>query len=124
MSMSRRSPTDTRPAPFRWACHGDPDRCLKVRGGPMWLCARCTGFYVGSFVGALPGAFMGLMGMRSLYVLILFIILIAPMAVDGMTQFAGWRTSKNVTRLSTGLLAGLGGGASLLFIIVSMLVRA
>ncbi|MDG6225034.1 MAG: DUF2085 domain-containing protein [Candidatus Thermoplasmatota archaeon] len=120
--MRTGSPVDVRPAPFRWACHGAPDRCLKVKGKPMWLCARCTGFYAGSIIGALPGVIMGLMGMRSLHVLIVFILSIAPMAVDGMTQFAGWRTSNNVMRLATGLLAGSGGGASLLFIMVSILI--
>lgn len=40
----------------------------------------------------------------------LYALLIAPMALDGLTQLAGWRESTWELRLSTGLLFGLASG--------------
>lgn len=42
------------------------------------------------------------------YVILLFatVVAIAPLAVDGLTQFLSWRESDNYTRFLTGSLAG------------------
>lgn len=42
-----------------------------------------------------------------------FALLIAPMAIDGLTQLVGWRESTWELRSATGLLFGLAGGSFL-----------
>jgi len=41
------------------------------------------------------------------------IILNLPALIDGYTQMRGWRSSNNLLRLGTGLLAGIGVGVCL-----------
>jgi uncharacterized membrane protein len=36
---------------LRPACHQISDRCLDLGSGPLPVCARCAGLYVGGFVG-------------------------------------------------------------------------
>ena len=47
-----------RAAWWGYVCHGKADRCLAVGGGPMPLCARCFGFYVGLLIGIPVGSFL------------------------------------------------------------------
>lgn len=88
------------------ACHGIPERCLRVRGRPMRICARCTGIYLGYLAllgfawqfwqeGTLPRPWP-------------MLLLHLPLLADGLTQAAGWRQSTNALRLLTGVLAGVG----------------
>lgn len=86
-------------------CHGIPDRCLKVRGHALPICARCTGLLIGLAIGlGVPAsAYLGpivAIGLASL--------LAAPLLIDGFTQLAGLRQSTNRMRLSTGAIGGLG----------------
>jgi uncharacterized membrane protein len=35
----------------RFICHQRPDRCFRIAGRPMPVCARCTGLYVAAAAG-------------------------------------------------------------------------
>ena len=59
----------------------------------------------------------------SRFVLIVFSITIVPLAVDGWTQYLGWRRSNNTLRLITGLLAGLGAGFTFVYCVFWIYLR-
>lgn len=97
---------------MRYVCHQRPDRSLQWRGRPMPLCARCTGFYLAIPAGLAIALILGLFrGASHLAWLLLTSVAVAPMAVDGLMQLAGVRSSTNGVRLATGLLAGVVIGA-------------
>lgn len=85
-----------------FACHHRPGRTLQVCGRPLPVCARCTGLYAG--YGA--GLMFWLGWLKFPWPVALLLLL--PMALDGLTQGAGWRESSNALRLMTGFVAGLG----------------
>ena len=77
-------------------------------GWNVALCERCLAIFTGLLAfGATYGAAKrrlrpaGVVG---------FSVLIAPLAVDGLTQFAGWRNSRWDLRVCTGLLFGAASG--------------
>jgi len=111
---------DDRPALLKWTCHGAPERCLWIGSNPMPVCARCTGIYLGSVAGIPLGITMWVLGSGPLLVTVIFAGGAMPLAVDGYTQFTGWRRSNNFLRLATGLLAGIGGGAGAVFLALSI----
>lgn len=83
-------------------CNQFPERSFHYFGEQMPLCTRCTAIYASFFLGSL------------LYALIrnrpfswkIYLLFILPMAVDGLTQLFGLRTSTNELRVITGTLAG------------------
>ena len=77
-----------------------PARSFFWRGYQFPVCARCTGIMVGNFA-----AMISLLWMAAR---LEHVILLLPMAVDGLTQLAGWRESNNSLRLVTGVLGGYG----------------
>jgi uncharacterized membrane protein len=92
-------------APFLMMCHGFAERCLKVDGVPMPICARCAGIYMGVLVGF--AAFLILPYVQEKSMRIAAWIAVTPLAADGITQALRFRTSTNPLRLATGVLAGL-----------------
>lgn len=84
-------------------CNQFTERSFHYFGEQMPLCTRCTAIYMSFFFGSL------------LYPLIrnrpfswkVYLFFIAPMAIDGLTQLFGLRTSTNELRVITGTLAGL-----------------
>ena len=44
---------------FRPACHQIPERCLDLGDGPLPVCARCFGLYVGGWLGLTAAAVAG-----------------------------------------------------------------
>jgi len=86
-------------------CHGNPDRCLRIAGRTMPICARCTGFVGGNLLGL-----VGLLafGPASWSWALAGVALLAPVGLDGALQAAGRWTSTNPRRLATGLLGGVG----------------
>lgn len=86
-------------------CHQRPERSFTVRGYQFPLCARCTGVALGQLAGLLPvGKRLRPKAAAAL---------LAPLALDGVTQLAGLQTSNNRRRLVTGILAGVGTTALL-----------
>jgi len=81
-----------------WHCHRRPERSFSVSGRQFHICARCTGLVAGMVAAPIAAVcvaptFVGL-GIAT-----------AVLAVDGLTQFAGWRQSTNMIRFLTGATA-------------------
>ena len=83
-------------------CHRLPERSLTIVGYTLPLCARCTGIVIGSILGIIL-YYLNIIFMPLIYVLLLF-----PLIIDGVTQLLNYRQSTNVLRLTTGILFGVG----------------
>ncbi len=84
---------------FSGICHQEAGRCFSYQGMPFAVCARCTGIYLGFFLGLigciLPAGFKrNLLSHPKL--LLLFM---APMAIDVFLPNDQW------SRLLTGMAA-------------------
>lgn len=98
---------------YRWVgfavCHQLPERTIFVGSGPLPICARDTGIYIGFVVSY---ALLALMQrerpteMPPRWFIVLCGVFVTIMAVDGVTSYAGLRSTTNDIRLATGLLAG------------------
>jgi uncharacterized membrane protein len=86
-------------------CHQSTECILWIGGRYLPLCARCTGVYLGFYIGylLLPMRRKEAYGPPNLWITL---FMVAPMIVDAATQFIGLRTSTNELRLVTGLLFG------------------
>ncbi|MFN8535322.1 MAG: DUF2085 domain-containing protein [Dehalococcoidia bacterium] len=90
---------------FRPICHQLPTHSHFIAGHQMACCQRCAAIYGSMLLGGL------------LFVLLrrwirplpwrVYLVLILPMAIDGLTQIPGWRTSTWELRTLTGGLFGL-----------------
>jgi uncharacterized membrane protein len=104
-------------------CHQLPARSFFGGGVQVPVCARDTGIYVGFVVSLLVMAALDRGRHRSdlpkAGVLLLGALMVAVMAWDGVTSYAGLRTTTNDIRLATGLAAGWA-----LPLIVAPLVRS
>lgn len=98
-------------------CHQLPERSFFGGGVQAPVCARDTGIYTGVIVsvwlisllhgGRRPREFPTAAGWVAI------LVMIGAMALDGVTEYAGLRTTTNELRLITGLLAGFAIGALL-----------
>lgn len=95
-------------------CHRKPERSFFIKGHQFPVCSRCTGFYLGAIVYIIYNNFY-FINYNFTLLLIAFMMMI-PMAIDGGTQFLGYRESSNTLRLITGLL----GGVSIVIIIKTL----
>jgi uncharacterized membrane protein len=93
---------------FRLFCHGIPERCLELFGVPMPICARCVGIYTGMLAALVLFAAVSIP--REIVMRRVAYVAAVPLAIDGLTQLAGLRTSTNPLRIATGLIAGLAFG--------------
>ncbi len=99
-------------------CHQRPDRSFHWRGRPLPLCARCTGFYLALPIGLAAALLLQVYaGASYLAWLVVTLVAVAPMALDGLTQLLGFRTSTNLLRLATGVLAGAVIGIDIIVIL-------
>jgi uncharacterized membrane protein len=115
---------DDRNPLLRKACHGDPVRSFWFRGRPFPLCARCTTLYPSMLIGLSAGIpIVVLLGPTSWMVFAAFCILEAPLVLDGLTQYKGWRRSNNFLRAVTGGLAGSGIGLAVGYIFIRVAFR-
>ena len=98
--------------PIGLICHQLPDRCCELFGVRLAICARCFAFYSAMLLSSLLYLFSGIprasISTRTL------LVLVAPLALDGMTQLCGLRTSTNALRTITGLVAGVGTSLAIL----------
>lgn len=90
---------------FALGCHGIPDRCPKLAGKRIPLCARCLGFLVGN--GIAVGAW-AVAGLPTASATLVGLACVAPVALDGGLQTATGYRSTNPRRLVTGVLGGFG----------------
>lgn len=86
-------------------CHGRSDRCLSISGYEFPICARCTAIYLGFLAGLIYELYFGLPPKEFLGI---YLLLILPTGIDGLTQLIFDRESNNAIRLITGYPAGVG----------------
>lgn len=93
-------------------CHQLPERSFFAGGYQLPVCARDTGIYIG-FVFGLLALWLLARGKRPTElprwpVLVLIGLFVAAMGYDGISSYAGLRTTTNEIRLLTGMLTGWG----------------
>ncbi|KAF0207329.1 MAG: hypothetical protein FD171_1830 [Actinobacteria bacterium] len=99
---------------FHWVgyglCHQLPERSLFAGGFQLPVCARDTGIYAGFALSMIVIALLE-RGRRPSEIprpglVVLGAIFLGTMVADGVSSYAGWRSTTNDLRLITGLLAG------------------
>jgi len=101
-------------------CHRIPSHSFSVNGHPLPLCARCSGMYLGAFLGLvvlLPGRKAGF---PSRPILAVLAVLLLAVALDGVNSYLTllpneWNLYEplNWLRMATGSGLGIGIGAVL-----------
>lgn len=91
-------------------CHQLPERSFFAAGFQLPVCARDTGIYAGFVISLIVMAVLD-RGRRPSelsrrWVLVVGAVFLSLMVADGVSSYAGWRTTTNDLRLITGLLAG------------------
>jgi len=86
-------------------CHQQADRSFDLNGNQMPFCARDLGLLAGAVLGL--AAFV-LLGRKVPWTW--FLVLLVPMALDGVVQAITDYESSNIVRLFTGAIAGLAAG--------------
>lgn len=86
-------------------CHQQDDRSFDLNGNQMPFCARDLGLLAGAVLGL--AAFV-LLGRKVPWTW--FLVLLVPMALDGVVQAITDYESSNIVRLFTGAIAGLAAG--------------
>jgi uncharacterized membrane protein len=90
-------------------CHGLPSRSITVGGYFLPVCSRCTGIYLGiavTYVFLIVRRGFKVNALPSLGVSLAVAAMLLPMAVDGVSSYAGLRGTTNTMRFLTGLAAG------------------
>ena len=91
---------------FKYLCHQRPDRSFFIKGHQFPLCARCTGFVLGTIIFCI---YSYLVPIFYTYKLLIFSIIIQlPYILDGTTQYLGYRESNNILRFITGFIGAFG----------------
>ncbi len=102
--------------PARYICHRIPERSFFIKGHQFPVCARCTGFYSGLIVYLIINCFFK--HNYDFNMLLVSMILMVPVAIDGLTQYFGPRESTNNLRFITGFIGGIG-----LIIFLKIIIR-
>ena len=96
-------------------CHQLPERSFFGGGIQVPVCARDTGIYLGLVVSYVTVAFLHrgerATGFPRPWVWLAFLAALAAMGFDGVSSYAGWRSTTNELRLITGLGVGFSAGA-------------
>ena len=100
----------------KYICHRIPERSFHIKGYQFPVCARCTGFYSGLAVYLILNRFYP--HPYDLNMLFISMILMIPVAADGLTQYFGPRESINNLRFITGFIGGVG-----LIIFLKIIIR-
>ena len=90
----------------KYICHRKPERSFFFKGHQFPVCARCTGFYTGLIVFLIWNCFFKIN--YDIPTLMMSMILMIPVAIDGITQYFGPRESTNTLRFITGFIGGIG----------------
>jgi len=99
---------------YQTLCHQRADRSFGVGGAQFAVCHRCFGIYSGIAVGllALPIVWKCRNALKR-YSLIVLCTAVAPLVFDWGVDALGLWSNTAVSRLVTGLLAGVAGGSYL-----------
>ena len=100
----------------KYICHRIPERSFFIKGHQFPVCARCTGFYTGLVVYLIVNYFYK--HGYDLNMLFISMVLMVPVAIDGLTQYFGPRESTNTLRFITGFIGGVG-----LIIFLKIIIR-
>lgn len=108
-------------------CHQLPSRSF-VSGGIYYpVCARDCGIYLGLLLGLAVMALMYRRRDASAFfhpvILTLAVLMFVPMVVDGVSSYAGLRTTTNLLRFFTGYSAGYSAGTMLFWAARTLLER-
>ncbi len=90
----------------KYICHRKPERSFFIKGHQFPVCARCTGFYTGLIAYLIITRFYS--HGYDFNMLLTSMILMVPVAIDGLTQYFGPRESTNSLRFITGFIGGIG----------------
>ena len=90
----------------KYICHRIPERSFFIKGHQFPVCARCTGFYTGLAAYLIVHIFFK--HTYDIKMLLISMILMVPVAIDGVTQYFGPRESTNNLRFITGFIGGIG----------------
>jgi uncharacterized membrane protein len=85
-------------------CHQIEGRCFAVAGGPISLCARCAGLYVGGLAGLLVGGALG--AWRRRWPVWVFFAGLAPTAAQWISVRTGLPDPGALVRFALSLPAG------------------
>lgn len=91
-------------------CHQLEERTISMGVLPLFVCARCSGIYIGYLIGLI---FLLVWGNRRASLLppklmtIVTILFIVFLAFDGLSSYANLRQTTNEIRLLSGLLCGI-----------------
>lgn len=93
---------------YRFACDQIPSHSFFIGGYQICLCSRCLAIYSTMLIAGIALNF--LRKRRSIQAITWWMWMLAmmPMALDGGTQFFGWRESTVWLRVLTGIVFGLG----------------
>ena len=92
---------------FSFFCHQTPSHSFFLFNSQLPVCARDVGFYLGMLIGGIALPFLTKIENKKIPHLAIFILAILPLAIDGITQLIGLRTSTNELRFVTGFIAGV-----------------
>ncbi len=90
-------------------CHTLPSRTLVFGGHYLPVCSRCTGIYLGvalTYVYLVVRRGFRVNALPPLAASLAVAAMLLPMAVDGVSSYAGLRETNNTLRFLTGIVAG------------------
>lgn len=93
---------------YRFACDQIPSHSFFIGGYQICLCSRCLAIYSSILIAGLALNFLRQRRTIQAISWWMWLLAILPMALDGGTQFFGWRESTVWLRLLTGIIFGIG----------------
>jgi len=91
--------------PFSFFCHQIPERSFTLLQYPLAVCHRCSGIYLGLFLGTLLSSFFSLLTTRARRACI--ISSAAVLILDALIPFTGLWNGFRLFRFLTGLFFGV-----------------
>jgi uncharacterized membrane protein len=91
--------------PFSFLCHQMPERSFTILHHPFAVCHRCTGIYLGLFLGTLPSNLF--LGMQPRTRRTCILSAAAALALDAIIPFTGLWKGFWLCRFMTGLAFGV-----------------
>lgn len=93
---------------FSRICHQDDSRSVHIFGHQLAVCARCSSIYFGFFGGVLFATLLSLRETKRFS--IWFRAILLPILIDVLLDSIGIHSSNFFTRITTGLIFGVGSG--------------